>query len=78
MLVFQNRGSERHILKLLIYSLADHELIRSVWLNNLPMAELALKQGARVNTPQHENTPLYEAATRGHLTLVKLLLYHGA
>ena len=42
------------------------------------MAESLLQQGARIDAPQHDNSPLYEAASRGHMTLVKLLLAHGA
>ena len=43
------------------------------------MAEMLLKHGAQVNTPQRGGwTPLHEAASRGDVDLVRLLIQYGA
>lgn len=46
--------------------------------NNLPIAELLLKSGARVNIPdERKSLPLHYAARNGNVTLVNHLIRRG-
>lgn len=45
----------------------------------MEMVKILLENGARVNTPGHENTTaLHQAVLEGNTEMVKLLLKYGA